>query len=417
MTVFIRQAVVVSPSSPFHLQAVDIIIENGIFTDINFRLERPQHARVIDIKGLHISIGWVDIMADFGEPGFEYRETLLSGSMAAAAGGFTDVLISPETKPVISGRSMVAFIKDKASITRLHPVGTISKDGLGKELAEMYDMAESGAVAFSDGFKPIQHPGVMVKALQYVLPINANIIQIPNDRSIGTEGLMNEGITSTQLGLPGIPALAEELMIARDIELVKYTKSRLHIAGISTQKGMEMIKQAKKEGYQITCSVTPYHLHFCDDDLVHYDTNLKVFPPLRTKQDREALIEGVKQGWIDAITSLHRPAHKDEKECEFEYAQFGMAGIQTAFSATFNLIGDINTIVQRFTAARNIFNLPPEEIGIGRQACLTLFNPNENFIFTNKQGYSLSHNNAFLEKPLRGRVLGTIIQNKIYLNQ
>ncbi len=417
MTVYIRQAVVVSPSSPFHLQTVDIIIENGIITDINLQLERPQNAQIIDIKGMHISTGWVDIMADFGEPGYEYRETLLSGSTAAAAGGFTDVLISPETKPVISGRSMVTFIKDKASITRLHPVGTISKDAQGKELAEMYDMAESGAVAFSDGFKPIQHAGVMVKALQYVLPINANIIQIPYDRSIGTEGLMNEGITSTRIGLPGTPALAEELMIARDIELVKYTKSRLHIAGISTQKGMEMIKQAKKEGSQITCSVTPYHLHFCDEDLVHYDTNLKVFPPLRTKQDREALIEGVKQGWIDAITSLHRPAHKDEKECEFEYAQFGMAGIQTAFSATFNLIGDINIIVQRFTAARNIFNLPQEEIATGRPASLTLFNPNENFIFTNKQCYSLSHNNAFLEKPLRGRVLGTIIQNKIYLNQ
>ncbi|MCZ2443832.1 MAG: hypothetical protein LC101_08680 [Flavobacteriales bacterium] len=174
----------------------------------------------------------------------------MSGSMAAAAGGFTDVLISPETKPVISGRSMVAFIKDKASITRLHPVGTVSKDGLGKELAEMYDMAESGAVAFSDGFKPIQHPGVMVKALQYVLPINANIIQIPNDRSIGTEGLMNEGITSTQLGLPGIPALAEELMIARDIELVKPSPG----STLRNQypKGMEMIKQAKSINYLLS---------------------------------------------------------------------------------------------------------------------------------------------------------------------
>lgn len=416
MTFLIRRAVIVSPSSAFHFQTVDILIEDGIVTQIKPQISVDGNTRILDIPGLHVSNGWVDILADFGEPGYEYRETITSGSLAAASGGYTDVLISPETTPSLSSRSLITFIKEKSAAVRLHPIATVSKEAEGKELAEMYDMYKAGAVAFSDGFHPIQHSGVLLKALQYVVAINAPVIQVPGDKSIGKTGLMNEGITSTQLGLPGLPALSEELMIARDIELLKYTKSKLHITGISTRKGLAMIRAAKEQGLHITCSVTPYHLYFCDEDLKDYDTNLKVYPPLRTSSDRDALIEGIKQGWIDAISSHHRPAHIDEKECEFEYARFGMAGIQTAFATALKVIKDINIVVQKFTSARTIFSLPQAEIAENLPACLTLFNPNENFIFTLEQNRSLSSNNAFTGRNLQGKVYGTIIQNKIFLN-
>jgi dihydroorotase len=304
MKVLIRQALITDPTSSFHLQRADIFIHNGIIKEIGKGLSMEAD-EVIDQKGLVASPGWCDPFAHFADPGGEHTETLETGAAAAAAGGYTDVMLLPNTKPVMHSKSMVEYVsrRQTSSPVQLHPIAAVTIDAQGKELAEMYDMHASGSVAFSDGLCPLQSSGVMLKALQYLKAINRTLIQLPEDRSIHPQGLVNEGVVSTQLGLAGKPAIAEEILIMRDIELLGYTNSGLHITGISTARSLELIKQAKNKGLNITCSVSPYHLFFTDDDLVDYDTNLKVSPPLRTKADRDALRKGVLDGSIDCIAS------------------------------------------------------------------------------------------------------------------
>ncbi len=418
MRVLIKDAKVISSSSPHNGQSIDILIDNGLIAEIDKQLNRSAD-KIIQQEGLHVSVGWMDCFANFSDPGDEFKETLETGAKAAAAGGFTEVMLIPNTKPVIDTKSQVEYIVNtgKQLTATLHAIGSVTKNAEGKELSEMYDMHNTGAVAFSDGIYSLQSSGIMLKALQYVLAFNGTIIQLPEDKSIGTNGLMNEGITSTRLGLPGKPAIAEELLIARDIELVKYTGSKIHFTGISTKRSLDLITESKKEGFQVTCSVTPYHIFFCDEDLAEYDTNLKVNPPLRTKEDMLALREGVKNGLIDCIASHHQPQDWDSKICEFEYAKNGMTGLESMFG----IIGICNIDVMDFVKmesenSRNIFNLPVPEIKEGEKANLTLFNPAIEYIFTEEQIYSKSKNNAFTGKKLKGKTIGIINGDKLFLN-
>ncbi|MEJ7589907.1 MAG: dihydroorotase, partial [Ferruginibacter sp.] len=360
------------------------------------------------------------------DPGFEYRENIETGSLAAAAGGFTDVMVVPNTDPVISAKSQVEYIVQKSSVSgvTIYPIGAVSKNAAGKELAEMYDMANSGSISFSDGLHAIQDGGLLLKALQYVKTIDATIIQLPDDKSIGGGGLMNEGIISTRLGLPGKPVMAEELMVARDIELTRYAGSRLHFTGISSAKSLDYIKKARATGLKITCSVTPYHLFFCDEDLLQYDTNLKVNPPLRTREDTLALVAGLFDGSIDCVASHHIPQNYDSKVCEFEYAKNGMIGLESLFGVIGAVLQDARSAywpLEKFIdclsiAPRNIFGLPVPEITAGAKAVLTLFNPATEFIFEEKDIRSKSRNSAFIGKRLKGKVIGIINGNKIHLN-
>ncbi|HZW66261.1 MAG TPA: dihydroorotase, partial [Hanamia sp.] len=313
MKVLIKNATILSPSSPFHGQTRNILIENGIITAI--RNEDTEADEIIEVPDLHVSTGWMDCFANFCDPGQEFKETLESGANAAAAGGYTEVMLIPNTQPAVYNKSQVEYLvqKSKSLPVTVHPIGAITKNAEGKELSEMIDMFNTGAISFSDGIKPVQSSGILQKALEYILAINATIIQLPDDKTIGTHGLMNEGETSVRLGLQAKPALSEELMVARDIELVRYTNSKIHFTGISTKKSLELVAGAKKEGLNVTCSVTPYHLFFCDEDLVNYDTNLKVNPPLRSKTDREALREAVNNGTVDFIASHHQPQDWDHK--------------------------------------------------------------------------------------------------------
>ena len=421
MTVLIKHANIVCASSPYNGQIKDILIQQGSITSIADNItEAADH--LIEQDGLHVSIGWMDSFAHFCDPGLEYRETVETGTMAAAAGGFTNVMIVPNTNPVVHTKSQVEYLVQKAVATgvTLHPIGAVTKNAEGKELAEMYDMANSGAVAFSDGLNAIQDGGLLLKALQYVKTIGATVIQIPDDKSLGSSGLMNEGIISTQLGLPGKPAMAEELMIARDIQLTDYAESKLHFTGVAAAKSLRHIQQAKDAGIAITCAVTPYHLFFCDEDLQQYDTNLKVNPPLRTRQDQQALLRALLDGTIDCISSHHIPQNYDSKICEFEYAKNGMIGLESLFGVVWSMVNGqwaIAQLVEKITIApRQIFGLALPEIKEGVTATLTLFNPATEYIFEEKNIRSKSKNSAFIGKQLKGKVIGIINGDKIYLN-
>jgi len=273
-------------------------------------------------------------------------------------------------------------------------------------------------VAFSDGWRPVQSSGIMQKVLEYLLAIGATVIQLPDDTTIGPSGLMNEGIVSTRLGLPGKPALAEELMIARDIELARYTGSRIHFSGVSGAKSLALIAAAKKDQLHVSCSVSPYHLYFCEEDLATYDTNLKVNPPLRGKADRAALREGILNGTIDCIASHHRPQNWDSKVCEFEYARNGMETLECVFGAALASGIPPETFVRMQTEnVRRIFGIEVPEIALGKKAQLTFFNPSKEYIFEERDIYSKSKNNAFTGKKLPGRVLGTLRESKLFLTK
>ena len=417
MKVLIKRATVVSPASPFHGKSKDILIENGFITEISDDLQHEAD-NIIDVNNLHISCGWMDCFANFCDPGQEFKETLESGANAAAAGGFTQVMLIPNTNPVVYNKSQVEYLiqKGKNLPVQILPIGAITKNAEGKDLSEMYDMFNTGAVAFSDGLNPVQSSGILQKALEYILAIDATIIQLPDDRSIGTSGLMNEGEISTRLGLAGKPALAEELMIARDIELSRYTQSKIHFTGVSTAKSLRLIEAAKNEGLNITCSVTPYHLFFCDEDLLTYDTNLKVNPPLRTQNDKAALRQGVKNGVVDFIASHHQPQDWDNKVCEFEYAKNGMEDLECIFSAARACNISAEHFVKMQTEnVRNIFKIELPSLNKGDRANITLFSPDDEFVFEEKDIVSKSRNNAFTGKTLKGRVIGIINGDRLFL--
>lgn len=421
MKVLIKQATIVSPSSPFNGLTKDILIDNGIIAGISDAITDTE-ATKIEQQGLHVSIGWMDIFSHFCDPGFEYRETLETGAHAAAAGGFTDVMVLPNTNTAVHNKSQVEYIvqKAKALPVNIYPIGAVTKNTEGHELAEMYDMQQSGAVAFGDGINAIQNSGLLIKGLQYVKTFDGTIIQVPDDRSIAAQGLVNEGIVSTQLGLPGKPMMAEELIVARDIKLARYADSRLHFTGVTSPKSLEYIKRAKEGGINVTCSVTPYHLFFNEEDLRTYDTNLKVNPPLRDAASQAALLKALLDGTVDCMASHHIPYNYDNKVCEFEYAKNGMIGLESLFGVLWWLVNGKWTIEKAVellsVSPRKIFGLPVPVIAEKAVASLTLFNPATEYIFDETMIRSKSTNSAFTGKQLKGKVLGIINGDKLYLN-
>jgi dihydroorotase len=420
MKILISQVKITDPLSPFHGSIKDILIDGTHILKIADKISEKVNQTILE-QNLQASPGWVDPFADFCDPGYEFRETLDSGAAAAAAGGFTRVFTLPSTKPVVDSKAQVEYIVQRSATLpiNIHPLGAITKKTEGKELAEMYDMRNSGAIAFSDGLEPVQSAGLFLKALQYVKAFDGVLVQVPIDQSIGSGGLMNEGIISTQLGLPGLPAIAEELMIKRDLELLRYTQSRLHITAITTQNSIALIKAAKKEGLQVSCSVTPYHLFFSDEDMQRYDTNLKLNPPLRSKTDVIALRRAVLDGTIDCIASHHLPQDWDHKTCEFEYAKPGMLGLQTLFAVINETLPELTDerLVQLFSLnARSIFRLPGSSIAEGAEAEMSLFSKTAVSTLSRTNLMSKSANSPFLDHALKGKVFGIIHKGKLSLN-
>lgn len=420
MKILLKQVSIADPLSPHNGSVKDILISNGIIEKINDNISEADEE--LQFENVYASPGWIDIFSNFADPGYEFKETLETGADAACAGGYTQVFTLPNTNPFVHNKTQVEYIVQRSKQLPVHirPLGAVTKSCEGKELAEMYDMFSSGAAAFSDGTHPIQSAGLMVKALQYVKSFDGVVVQVPIDKSIGAFGLMHEGIISTRLGLPGIPAMAEELMIARDIKLARYADSKLHFTGVTTAKSLEYIKRAKDAGLKVTCSVTPYHLFFCDEDMQQYDTNLKVNPPLRSRADMMALREAVKNGLVDCIASHHLPQEWDSKTCEFEYAKNGMIGLQTAFAAVHTAIPELNTkdIASLFSVnARKIFGLPASTIYEGSEAEITLFTTDDENVFRKEDIKSKSYNSAFIGHSLKGKVIGIYAKGSLNLNK
>lgn len=417
MKILIKQARIVDPSSPHNGQIQDIFIENGIITELGQSL-KTKADQLIDLAGICVSPGWADPFAHFADPGYEYKETLETGAAAAAAGGYTDVMILPNTNPALHNKSGVEYIvqKSKTLPVNIHPIGAITRNCEGKELAEMYDMRACGAVAFGDGLHCVQSAGLLVKALQYVKTFDGILIQLPDDKSINPHGLMNEGIVSTRLGLPGKPAMAEELIVARDIKLAFYAESRMHFTGVSTKKSIDYIRAAKQAGVAVSCSVTPYHLIFCEEDLMDYDTNLKVNPPLRTADDRAALRQALADGTIDCIATHHMPHEYDSKVVEFEYAKHGMAGLETCYAALRTAMPGVSQekwVELLSIHPRKIFGLEQVTVAKNNKALLTLFVPDKTWKVEEKNFKSRSRNSAFTGRELTGKVAGIVNGEKI----
>ncbi|MET6997877.1 dihydroorotase [Chitinophaga defluvii] len=420
MHILLKNVKIVAPSSPFHGQQKDISIQNGTIHQIADKLEAGT-ATVISGENLHVSAGWVDLFAHFCDPGQEHKEDLQSGIKAAAKGGFTTVMIVPNTQPALYTKPQIEYVLSKTRHTAVNvlPIGAATKNLEGTSLAEMYEMQQAGAVAFSDGLKPIQSPGLVLKALQYIKAFNGILIQLPDEQSISGHGLMHEGLYSTQLGMPGKPALSEELIIQRDLELARYTDSRIHFTGVSTRKGIALIAAAKAEGIKVTCSVTPYHLSLTDAHLVNYDTHLKVNPPLRTADDVQALQEALQNGVIDCFATHHLPQDWDAKQLEFEYAKNGMIGLESCFGVLRKHLSGISldTLVGMMSEQpRKVFGLSPVNVQEGAAANLTIFDPETDWEFTTAAIASRSKNSAYLGTTLKGKVVAVINNSQVHYN-
>lgn len=415
MNLLIKSATIVDPNSPFNHQVADLLIEKGHITRITTNIESDYE--VFDAEGKYVSPGFFDLNCNIGELGFETKEDLYTGTKAAAAGGFTGVALMPNTVPPVHSKAEIEYLMNRAkkNLVDVYPLGAISHKREGKDLAEMYDMYCSGAKAFTDGNRPVQDAGLMERALLYAQGFDALVFSYPEDTAIAGKAKVNEGEISTLLGLKGIPSLAEELMIARDLYLAEYTGSKIHFSTISTTRSVELIREAKRKGLEVSCDVAAHHLVLTDDALLGFDSLYKVKPPLRTQEDVEALIKGLNDNTIDAIVSQHTPHEIEFKDVEFEAAEFGIIGLQTAFSLALKAGLDINLIVRKMALnPRAILNLEIPAIKEWEPANLVIFDTVTEWEYTNKNNRSKSYNSPFIGDTLKGKVFLTINHNQLY---
>ena len=418
MTTLLKSATIIDPSSPYHNQQKDILIVNGIIYKIENSIDYKDNYKLVELDNLHVSCGWFDTSVSFGEPGFEERETIKNGLEVAAKSGFTSVAINANSNPVIDNKSAVEFLIHKANgfATNLYPIAALTQKSKGLDIAELYDMQQSGAIAFADYNKPIENDNLMKVALLYAQNFDGLVFSFPKNNSIAGEGIANEGINSTKLGLKGNPALAEHIQIARDLFLLEYTNGKLHIPTITTTKSVELIKEAKKKGLQVTCSVSVHHLTLSDDELHGFDSNYKTNPPLRTKSDIKSLQKGIKSGVIDIITSDHNPIDIEYKKVEFSEAKDGTIGLESAFGAINSVLNLEDFIESLTTKPKNIFGIENFSIKENNKVEITLFNPENKYTFTKEHILSTSKNSAFLNKTLKGKAYGIYANNQLILN-
>lgn len=415
MNLLLKSATIIDPNSPFNQKVTDVLIEKGIITQIAEDIEAD--IEIFEAEGMFISPGFFDLNCNIGEPGLETKEDLYTGTKAAAAGGYTGIALMPNTTPPVHSKAEIEYIlnRSKKNLVDVYPLGTISHKREGKDLAEMYDMYLSGAKGFSDGNRPVQDAGLMERALLYTQAFDALIFSYPEDTAIAGKAKVNEGEVSTLLGMKGIPPLAEELMIARDLYLAEYTGSRIHFSTISTTRSVELIREAKRKGLEVTCDVAVHHLVLTDEALLGFDSLFKVKPPLRTQDDVDALLKGLYDGTIDAIVSQHTPHEIEFKNVEFEVAEFGITGLQTAFSLAIKAGLDIDLIVQKMAVSpREILNIDIPVIAEGKEANLVLLDADAEWEYNRKNNRSKSYNSPFIGQRLTGKILLTCNNNQVY---
>ena len=422
MSVLIKNATIIDPNSTYNRQKKDIYIENGYIKTIGDALSNKADT-IISENDLHISPGLFDFRANFGEPGLETKEDISSGTDAASKGGFTGVAVMPNTIPTISNANTVAYLinKAKGNIVDVHPVGSLSQNIEGKELAEMYDMKLAGAVAFSDNKKAIQNPNLLSRALLYSKSFSGLIISFANDKQMNPNGQMNEGITSTSLGLEGAPHLAEEIQISRDIYLAAYNETALHFASISSAKSVELIAEASVTNKGLTADVAAHQLVFTDEVMAEFDSNYKVMPPFRLQKDIDGLIEGLKTGVIQVICSDHTPREIEDKEKEFDLAKFGIINLQTAFPSMLTYLvpkTSLELVIEKMAIApRKILNLPVPVVTENEFGNLVLYVPSKKWTLTKKELVSKSRNSPFFGTEFTGKVIGVLNNNQLKMNQ
>lgn len=418
MKIIIRSAKIIDSESPFHNQTVDLLIADGIIEKIGPSILDIEDTTEVKFDNLHLSQGWFDSSVSLGEPGYEDRETIANGLNVAAKSGFTAIALQPNSFPIIDNQSQVNFVKNKANgfATELFPIGALTKASEGKDMAELFDMKNTGAVAFGDYNKSIDNANLLKIALQYVQDFDGLVITYVQDVNLKGNGVVNEGIVSTRLGLKGIPTLAEELQVSRNLFLLEYTGGKLHIPTISTAKSVALIKEAKAKGLQVTCSVSVHHLVLTDEKLEGFDTRFKVTPPLRTETDRTALINAVLDGTIDMITSDHNPIDIEFKKMEFDTAKNGTIGLESAFGALLTVL-PLETVIDKLTLGKAVFGIENYTIAEGSKANFTFFTPEGKSTFTKQNILSKSKNSAFLGTELKGSVYGILNQNKLVITK
>lgn len=418
MKILLKSATIIDEASKHHLKKRDVLIENGTISKIAAKIPSSEKVKEVSLKNLHISQGWFDSSVSFGEPGFEERENIENGLKTAAYSGFTSVAVNANSFPVTDSKGHIKFLKSKGegNAVSLYPIGALTTGSKGVDLAELYDMQNEGAVAFYDYKNPISNANLLKIALQYTQNFDGLVQSFPFDKSVAKNGVVNEEENSTKLGLKGIPALSEELQVIRDLYLLEYTGGKLHIPTISTKKSVELIRAAKKKGLNVSCSVSIFNITLTDDVLEEFDTNFKLLPPLRTNEDTKALIKGLKDGTIDAITSDHNPIDIEHKKVEFDHAYFGSIGLESCFGAINSVLG-VEDSVKKLTGLKDEFKITSEAIEESNTASITLFNPDDNWVFSEENILSTSKNAALLGQKLKGKAYGIYSNNQLILNK
>lgn len=414
MNLLLKNATILESQNAFHNQQVDIEITDGIISKIGKNLSTKEGYQIIEKENLHVSQGWLDTSVVFGEPGFETTETIENGLKVAAKSGFTSVFLHSNTNPAIDNQAVIQFVKNKAQncVTNLQVVGSLTKNSEGTDLAELFDMKNAGAVAFGDYKKSMTNANLLKIAFQYVENFDGILFVQPMNKEIKGKGFVNEGEVSTKLGLKGIPAMAEEIEIERNIALLEYTNGKLHIPTITTKKSVELIAKAQAKGLQITCGVSVNNLVLNDEELVDFNSNTKIYPPLRTETDRKALVDGVLNNVISVITSDHCPVNIEQKQLEYDLADYGSIGLESAFGALQTVL-PTEVIIEKFTSKKSYFNVENNTISEGNKADITLFNPTGDWTFTKENILSFSKNSIMIGKEMKGKVYGIITNNKI----
>lgn len=430
MNVWLKSVTLLEPSSPFHQQRVHLLIQDGVITRLEAADETDpdmQADRIIEGDEVRVSMGWLDMQAHFDDPGLEHKEDLFSGSQAAAAGGFTEVVLLPNTEPVLDTKNDLHYLLGRSlDLVKVHPLAAVTRGAEGQELTEMIDLHQAGAVAFSDGLNALTHRQVLLKAMQYTQKFGGLLINRPEDTQLTQFGTMHEGVQSTLLGMKGMPSLSETLAVEQHIRLLQYASEfaydhppRLHLSNISAAESVALIRQAKQQELAITCDVAAHQLIMTDQLLADFDTNYKVNPPLRTEADRLALLKGLSDGTIDVIVSSHQPQDIESKRCEFDLAEFGMVGLPTFLPTLTQVVSEALpwwSLLDRCThLPRELLKIPLPKIAEGETANLTVFNPTANWNFNESTSPSKSNNHPWWGNTLTGKVLAVFNAGQQYL--